>query len=567
MKASDNAYPSVLLVDTVAPADPPAGKLRLFVEGGALKLVDETGAVVGVGEVSAADFDTLQGEVDSLEVVVAGKANTTHTQPSSTITDFAEAVQDVLGAALIGSGVTVSYDDAGGTVTITGLATTDAEAVRDAIGIALVGVGAIQVTVDDAGNTITIATTATDRSTHTGTQLAATISDLTEFTQDTVANQITAGTGITKTYDDATGALTITSTASGGGLDLEAVQDAVAAMIVAGTNVTKSYDDTAGTLTIAASGGGGGGGGTSLFRGSWAAQAVLDTNTLVDAAAVTEMAGTTSGLFSYVPVPFAGAPPQATCLRLGTQGGAAGAATLTWVIPTGVTKMRMTLAVGATGFGSGGGVYVVNSVNAASWPPNTPWTTVEYAVTPGATVALTLSQDFGYWGTVYLATVQYLGPSTDPYMVGQYVMHLGKTWVSLADNNTGVPGTSGWTEVIQSARKDYVFTDSHNPLTTGVGAIKVPNNTGRVQTLLAVRVDLAVAPTGNPLKIDVNKSGVSIYTNQVNRPTVNVGEVVANGGAIGSPVWAIGETLTVDIDEIGTTVAGGGLTVTILSEG
>ena len=53
-----------------------------------------------------------------------------------------------------------------------------------------------------------------------------------EQVQDAVAAMIQNGTGITWAYDDATGLLTPTVTATGGGgLDLEEVQDAVAALI------------------------------------------------------------------------------------------------------------------------------------------------------------------------------------------------------------------------------------------------------------------------------------------------------------------------------------------------
>ena len=37
--------------------------------------------------------------------------------------------------------------------------------------------------------------------------------------------------------------------------------------------------------------------------------------------------------------------------------------------------------------------------------------------------------------------------STNPYMKGDKVMHGGKVWVSVLDNNTWEPGISGWEEV------------------------------------------------------------------------------------------------------------------------
>jgi hypothetical protein len=346
MKASDNAYPSVLLLDGSPPATPPTGRLRLYVQSGTLQLIDSTGAVVSPGEVSAADLAAVQAEVDAVEVAVAGKAASVHTHVSTSITDLLESVQDIIAATLVGSGVTVSYNDTAGTVTITGLASTDAEAVRDAIGIAMVGVGAISVSVDDTADTITISTTATvnssdaalrDRSTHTGTQASSSIVDLTET-----------------------------------------VQDLVAAMVTDSATVTKAYDDSAGTLTLTAVGGGGG----------------------------------------------------------------------------------------------------------------------------GATPA--------------------------------------------------VP---------------YIFTDARDPLTTGTGTLKLPNATGRTLTLKPVRVDVSTAPTGAALIVDVHKNGTTIFTTQSKRPQVAAGSLFDLSDTPDVTSWADGETLTIDIDQVGSSVAGAGATITIIAEG
>ena len=117
----------------------------------------------------------------------------TGTQTSATIADFTEAVQDAVADLLAaGTAVTLNYDEAANSLTITGTGGggggLDAEAVRDAIGVALIGSGLIAVTVNDAADTITISTTATqnstdaalrDRGTHTGTQAQSTITNRT----------------------------------------------------------------------------------------------------------------------------------------------------------------------------------------------------------------------------------------------------------------------------------------------------------------------------------------------------------------------------------------------------
>lgn len=123
------------------------------------------------------------------DAYLLSRANHTGTQSSSTISDFTEAAQDAIAALLAGvSGVTLSYNDAGNTLTVTGPGSSSAlaEDIRDAIGIALIGSGLITVAVNDGADTITISTTATandtdanlkNRANHTGTQLASTISN------------------------------------------------------------------------------------------------------------------------------------------------------------------------------------------------------------------------------------------------------------------------------------------------------------------------------------------------------------------------------------------------------
>lgn len=108
---------------------------------------------------------TRKDYVDTAVTGAKARANHTGTQPSSTLSDLTETVQDIVGAFLVaGTGVTVSYDDVANTFTInaTGGAggTTDPEIVRDVIGTAMVAGAGVQITVNDAGDTITIASTA-----------------------------------------------------------------------------------------------------------------------------------------------------------------------------------------------------------------------------------------------------------------------------------------------------------------------------------------------------------------------------------------------------------------------
>lgn len=110
---------------------------------------------------SKADVD----DVVTASTADRSRSNHTGVQTADTISDFAEAAQDAVAALLAaGTGVTLAYNDAGNTLTVTSAGTggvTDPEVVRDTIGTALLGVGAVSVAVNDAADTITISTTAT----------------------------------------------------------------------------------------------------------------------------------------------------------------------------------------------------------------------------------------------------------------------------------------------------------------------------------------------------------------------------------------------------------------------
>lgn len=80
-----------------------------------------------------------------------------------------------------------------------------------------------------------------DRSTHTGTQTAATISDLTEVVQDIVGSQLVAGTNVTLNYNDAAGTLTINAAGGAGSTNLSVTNRTTTTLDVAsdtGTDAT-----------------------------------------------------------------------------------------------------------------------------------------------------------------------------------------------------------------------------------------------------------------------------------------------------------------------------------------
>lgn len=100
-------------------------------------------------------------------------------------------------------------------------------------------------------------------------------------------------------------------------------------------------------------------------------------------------------------------------------------------------------------------------------------------------------------------------------------------------------------------------------LTTATGTMRLPID--GTYTIVGTRLMVGTAPTGASIIIDVNKNGTTIYSTQANRPTIAAS---ANAGGPGSAPdvtsLAAGDYLTVDIDQVGSTVAGSDLTVVVV---
>lgn len=83
--------------------------------------------------------------------------------------------------------------------------------------------------------------------------------------------------------------------------------------------------------------------------------------------------------------------------------------------------------------------------------------------------------------------------------------------------------------------------------------------------ILGTTAAIDTAPTGAALRYDVNKNGTTIFTTQGNRPTIAIAAV--NSGTVTTSqevtTFAAGDTISVDVDVIGSDVAGADLTVTV----
>ncbi|MCU0689707.1 MAG: hypothetical protein MUE97_08210, partial [Phycisphaerales bacterium] len=209
-----------------------------------------TGAVtlakgdVGLGNVDNT-ADANKPISNAVSTALAGKSDVGN---AAAISDFAEAVDDRVAALLVaGSNVTLAYNDAANTLTISatgggGGATNLSVANRTATALDVASDTGTDATIPAATGTLAglmaaadkakldgVATSATanatdaalrDRATHTGTQASATISDFAEAVDDRVASLLVAGANITLAYNDAANTLTINAAGGGAGTDL-----------------------------------------------------------------------------------------------------------------------------------------------------------------------------------------------------------------------------------------------------------------------------------------------------------------------------------------------------------
>jgi len=84
------------------------------------------------------------------------------------------------------------------------------------------------------------------------------------------------------------------------------------------------------------------------------------------------------------------------------------------------------------------------------------------------------------------------------------------------------------------------------------------------QTVSKVYLNVKTAPTGADLIVDINKNGTSIWnTTQADRPKILAGATSGTQTSFDTTSFVEGDLITIDIDQVGSTVAGADLTITI----
>lgn len=135
-----------------------------------------------------------------------------------------------------------------------------------------------------------------------------------------------------------------------------------------------------------------------------------------------------------------------------------------------------------------------------------------------------------------------------------------------ADNNT--ISNIGLSESKSELKKESLIipvSDETTALTTGTA--KVTFRMPYALTLTEVRASVSTAPTGSVLTVDINEGGTSILSTKL---TIDAGEktseTAATAAVISDTALADDAEITIDIDGVGSTVAGAGLKVTLIGD-
>jgi hypothetical protein len=128
--------------------------------------------------------------------------------------------------------------------------------------------------------------------------------------------------------------------------------------------------------------------------------------------------------------------------------------------------------------------------------------------------------------------------------------------------------STGWYEK-DSAGVERLLTHATEAYTFSVtGTVAVATGKSRIYlegnyTVETIRAAVNTAPTGAALIVDVKKNGTTLYTGGTGRPSIAAAGFSANGNSPAVATFQAGDYMTVDVAQVGSTVAGADLTVTV----
>lgn len=163
---------------------------------------------------------------------------------------------------------------------------------------------------------------------------------------------------------------------------------------------------------------------------------------------------------------------------------------------------------------------------------------------------------------------------------GEIAYYLNTAWIFISvvegftfwvkDENKFLVATSASTfqefeTALSNPTESLIIAASDETTALTTGTAKVTLRMPYAFTLSAVRASVTTAPTDAALTVDINEGGASILSTKL---TIDAGEktstTAATPAVISDSALADDAEITIDIDQIGSTVAGAGLKVTLI---
>jgi hypothetical protein len=125
-------------------------------------------------------------------------------------------------------------------------------------------------------------------------------------------------------------------------------------------------------------------------------------------------------------------------------------------------------------------------------------------------------------------------------------------------------GGAAWVAPAASSGTLITMFTVEGTLTVASSPLRIYNCFGATRTISKVFISVNTAPTGASILVDVNLDGTTIFSTQSNRPAITATNFTGVTTTIDVASWQDGHYLTVDVDQIGSTIAGANLTIHIV---
>lgn len=132
-----------------------------------------------------------------------------------------------------------------------------------------------------------------------------------------------------------------------------------------------------------------------------------------------------------------------------------------------------------------------------------------------------------------------------------------------ASNGVFYPGPAASAPSTAKVELLIACSDETTAITTGTG--KVTFRMPHPMTLTEVRASATTAPTGSTIVIDINEAGVSILSTKLSiDASEKTSTTAATPAVISDASLADDAEMTIDFDQVGSTIAGAGIKVTLI---